>query len=73
MADLARHEKVSAARVSQLLNLLDLAPEILAAIDVPPGEEPAVTERELRGIAVMLDHGRQMREWRRLSSRDRND
>jgi hypothetical protein len=66
MTELAMSEGVSVSRVSQLLNLLDLHPDIIAAIDVPPEREPPVTERELRGIAVILDQERQMREWRRL-------
>jgi hypothetical protein len=69
MTALAMAEGVSVSRVSQVLNLLDLHPEIIAAIDVPPEREPPVTERELRGIAVILDKERQIREWRMMVGR----
>ncbi len=71
MTELAMSEGVSVSRVSQLLNLLDLHPDIIAAIDVPQEREPSVTERELRKIAVILDKDRQIREWRRLNPTDR--
>jgi hypothetical protein len=69
MTELAMSEGVSVSRVSQLLNLLDLHPDIIAAIDVPPEQEPPVTERELRKVAVILDKERQTREWRVLLHR----
>jgi hypothetical protein len=51
-ADLARHLGVSRARVTQVLGLLDLAPEVVHAIaalgDPLPG--PIVTERMLRPL-----------------------
>src|SRR5204863_10079425 len=46
LGDLAKTEGVSTARVSQLLNLLCLAPEIIAALDVPKEEAPRLAERE---------------------------
>jgi hypothetical protein len=63
---LAREEGISRSRVTHLLNLLDLHPAILAAIDVPLEQEPPVNEFDLRGIAVHLDKQRQLREWRAL-------
>ena len=62
---LARHAGLSGTRVSQLLGLLDLHDDIIAAIDVPQEEAPKVTEKELRGIARMEERG-QVREWRKL-------
>ncbi|MFZ5480661.1 MAG: hypothetical protein ACOZNI_28115 [Myxococcota bacterium] len=65
---LARSVGLSGTRVSQLLSLLDLAPEILAAIEAAGEGELGVTEKELRGIARMEERG-QMREWRRRQAR----
>lgn len=48
---LAKHHGLSGTRVSQLLGLLDLAPEILAAMEAAREEELGVTEKELRRIA----------------------
>lgn len=49
-AELARSEKTSTGRVSQILRLLDLPRELLAAIRrLPPGTPPRlITERMLR-------------------------
>jgi len=55
-ADLARKLGVSRARVSQVLNLLRLSPEVLDRIaalgDPVPGR--GVTERKLRPIVELL-------------------
>lgn len=51
-ADIARQHGLTRARITQLMNLLLLAPDIQAevlALRVPPGPEP-VTERHLRQI-----------------------
>ncbi|MEQ1502912.1 MAG: hypothetical protein ABMB14_11815 [Myxococcota bacterium] len=65
IADLARHAGMSGSRASQLLNLLELHPEILAAIE--HGEAAGVSEPELRKIARMRDKPDQLREWRHPS------
>lgn len=61
-ADLARLGKVSRARVSQILALLNLAPaiqeEILFLPRIEKGGEP-MTERELRKVAAVEEWGRQ--------------
>jgi hypothetical protein len=62
---LARHAGLSGTRVSQLLGLLDLAPEILAAIEAAGEQELGVTEKALRVIARMEERV-QVREWRQL-------
>ncbi|MGQ9628669.1 MAG: hypothetical protein ACUVV0_17415 [Anaerolineae bacterium] len=51
-ADLARKLGVSRARVTQMLRLLNLAPEVLKAIAAlgDPLPSPIVTERRLRPI-----------------------
>lgn len=65
-AELARLGQVSRARVSQIMNLLCLAPDIQEAIlFLPPvesGRDP-VTERELRVIVGEVDWGRQRGMW----------
>ena len=67
-AELARKHGVSRARVSQLLSLLRLAPEILAYIDRLRGDEGClhVTERQLREIALLEDHREQHARFRDL-------
>ncbi|TWU08903.1 hypothetical protein CA54_41420 [Symmachiella macrocystis] len=62
----ARLGHVSRVRVTQIMNLLNLAPHIQEAIlFLPPVEQgkDAVTERELRQIAVDLNWRRQRRIW----------
>jgi len=59
---LGRDEGVTGARVSQLLNLLHLAPEILAVLDVPEEEVPAgVKKADVRAIARLRGHDAQRR------------
>ena len=65
ITEIARHEGMSGTRVSQLLSLLDLHPDILAAIDAAGDDELGVKEKELRVIA-RLPEGKQMREWKRV-------
>lgn len=70
-ADIAELGQVTRARVSQIVNLLNLAPDIQEAIlFLPPvaGEREAVSERELRVIAGEADWGRQREAWTRLST-----
>jgi hypothetical protein len=45
--------------VSHLLNLLLLAPEVIAALDVPKEEAPRLAEREVRRLARIVDHEEQ--------------
>lgn len=67
---LAKHVGLSGTRVSQLLSLLDLAPEILAAITAAGEQELGVTEKELRVIARMEER-KQVGEWRRMLATSR--
>ena len=66
LADAARAIDVTRARITQIVNLLLLAPEIQAAIlDLPPvtnGRDP-VSERTLRRIVAELDWQRQRELW----------
>ena len=60
-AELARGHGVTRARVSQLMSLLSLAPQILEYIDRLDGNEGCLhlTARRLRDIAVLDDHDEQ--------------
>lgn len=66
-ADLARLGHVSRARVTQIMNLLQLAPDIQEQLLFLPriarGKEP-IQERELRQIAAVPDWRKQRRLWR---------
>ena len=72
-ADLARLGHVSRARLSQIMDLLLLAPEIQEEIlflpAVSAGDDP-VHERQLRPIVAVLDWGKQRRLWAGLSSKE---
>jgi len=69
-AELARLGHVSRARVTQILNLLNLAPGIQEALLFLPRVErgkDSVTERELRPITAVADWRRQSRMWKILN------
>ena len=65
-AELARLGHVTRARITQIANLLNLAPDIVEAIlflePVKRGKDP-ITERELRPIVAVADWKRQRRLW----------
>jgi len=69
-ADLARLGHVSRARVTQIINMLNLAPDIQEAIlCLPPiehGRDP-IRDWQVRPIAGEADWGRQRRMWRALN------
>jgi hypothetical protein len=70
-AELARLGKVSRARVSQILNLLHLAPDIQEALLFLPRVEEgraAVTLRELQPLCRVMDWKKQMRMWNDLNT-----
>lgn len=66
-ADLARLGLVTRARVTQIMNLLLLAPDIQEEILFLPrierGRDP-ITERHLRVISSIVNWGEQRRMWR---------
>ena len=66
-ADLARLGRVSRARVTQIMNLLQLAPDIQEEILYLPrttaGRDP-IHERMMRRIATVLDWKKQRGMWR---------
>ena len=66
-ADLARLGNVSRARLTQIMNLLNLAPDIQEAILFLPrtdrGFDP-ISERRVRAITAVPDWRKQRRLWR---------
>ncbi len=70
-ADLARLGLVTRARVTQIMNLLQLAPDIQEAILFLPrihrGREP-IQEHHIRPIAATLDWRRQRQLWALLTA-----
>jgi len=68
-AELARLGHVSRARVTQIMNLLNLAPDIQEDIlFLPAGEggRDPIAERVVRPIAAILDWHSQREAWARL-------
>ncbi|MGE0759482.1 MAG: hypothetical protein AB7F89_21275 [Pirellulaceae bacterium] len=63
-SELARLAHVTQPRMTQIMNLLNLAPDIQEALlflpRVEQGKDP-VTERELRAVVAEVDWGRQRR------------
>lgn len=69
-ADLARLGGVTRARLTQIMNLTLLAPDIQAALLFLPRTlrgRDAVTEPELRAIAAVPDWRKQRRLWKSLT------
>jgi hypothetical protein len=68
-ADLARLGHVTRARVTQIMNLLCLAPDIQEELLLLPrvgrGRDP-IHERQLRPIAAVADWRKQRQMWSRL-------
>lgn len=71
-ADIARLGHVTRARVTQIMNLLHLAPDIQEAIlnlpRVERGHDP-LTERDLRPIAAIVDWRKQRVDWKRAATK----
>ena len=68
-AELARLGQVSRARVTQIMNLLLLAPDIQEAILFLPRTyegRDAIRERHIRPITTVLDWRKQRRLWKQL-------
>jgi hypothetical protein len=69
-AELARLGRVTRARVTQIMNLLNLAPDLQEALlnlpRVEQGCDP-IGERDLRPVAAQLDWRSQRRMWRTVS------
>jgi hypothetical protein len=68
-AEIARVAGITRARVTQILNLTNLAPDIQQSIlDLEPSTDyvPRFREREVRTIAIMPNWERQRLQWKRL-------
>jgi hypothetical protein len=68
-AEIATLGHVTRARISQVMNLLNLAPDILEAILHLPrtqGRRDPIHLRQLQPIAMTLDWCKQRRQWRDL-------
>jgi hypothetical protein len=67
-ADIARREGITRARVTQIMGMLQFAPEIQEQILYMPdaGRRPLITERTLRPIVTIPDHHDQLREFQKL-------
>ncbi len=69
-AEIARLGHVTRARLTQIVNILHLAPDIQESLLLLPpvekGRDP-ITERELRPIAAEPDWKKQRRMWRRIA------
>ena len=67
LADIAREEGCSPDRVAQVLNLLELAPEIIAVLDVEAERLlKGVRRKDVRRIAWLASHEEQRREFEQL-------
>lgn len=67
-ADIARIEGVSRARVTQILNLINLAPEIRNYLNFTADQNDlnTLTERRLRKIAKIENHQLQIEKFQEL-------
>jgi len=71
-ADLARLAHVSRPRITQIMNLTLLAPDIQEALLFPPptdGGRGAVSERAVRRMCAVADWGRQRKVWGEMVGR----
>jgi hypothetical protein len=64
--ELGATEGITGGRASQLMNLLLLAPGIIATLDVPKDEAPRLAEREVRRLARIVDHEEQRAAFGRM-------
>jgi hypothetical protein len=68
-SEIATLGHVSRARISQVMNLLNLSPDILESILNLPrtqGRRDPIHLRQLQPIAMTHDWGKQRRQWREL-------
>lgn len=68
-AEIARTAGITRARVTQILNLTNLAPDIQQSLlDLPPTANPvpAFREREVRQIAIDPNWAKQRKAWKTL-------
>ena len=67
-AEIARRESITRARVTQIMGMLRLAPEIQEQIQslIDIANRSTVTERILRPIETIMDPNEQVRKFRKL-------
>ena len=65
-AELARLGYVSRARLTQIMSLLHLAPDIQEEILFLPPGHAGLTEKQVRRVAAEMDWRKQRRMWRSL-------
>ena len=66
-ADLARLGHVSRARITQIMNLLNLAPDIQEQVlDLPNRNSSVPSERDIRNITKLIFWRDQRREWQQI-------
>lgn len=68
-ADVARAEGLTRARVTQVMNLLKLAPEILAVMEAAPEQVAILGERAIRDLVQVGSPERQVERFRLLLAR----
>jgi hypothetical protein len=68
-ADLARLGYVTRARITQIMNLLNLAPDIQEQLLLPESQTAEICERQLRSIVDSPDWRYQRRCWAALQIR----
>ena len=66
LADIARREGYTPSRVSQIMNLLDLAPAIIEVLAVEPSKKPKVLRRDIRRISWIQHHEEQLAEFEKV-------
>ncbi len=66
-ADLARLGYVTRARITQIMNLLNLAPNIQEEILSRQGDSPGIQERQLRSVTSQVLWQEQRRLWHTMS------
>lgn len=74
-ADAARLGHVTRARMSQIMNLLNLAPDIQEAILFLPRTtqgRDTIGERDLRSVCILTDWKKQRRLWQHLQDSQYN-
>jgi hypothetical protein len=76
MSELARLAHVTQPRMTQIMNLLHLAPdiqeELLFLPEVTTGRDP-IHERMLRPVTALVDWAEQRRRWHRIRHGTRSD
>jgi hypothetical protein len=65
-ADIARLGYVTRARVTQIMNLLNLAPDIQEELLTSFAAQAIITERSLRQVTTVIEWSQQRKLWKEL-------